>query len=148
MHRLVIVLGLLTLSLVAAPRSLPAQSNEQAVETAKEGAREWLALFEDEKHEETWSEASSFFKSRIGKKQWVTRIKQTKKRWPVLDSLRSRSVVASRYTTSLPKAPDGEYVVVQYRATYADEEFIETMTMKKEGEAWRVAGYVTKPASR
>jgi len=145
MHRLVVVLGLLTLGLVAAPRSLPAQSNEQAVEAAREAAQEWLALFGDEKYEETWSEASSFFKSKIGKEQWVMRIKQTKTRRPVLDSLRSRSEVAARYTTSLPNAPDGEYVVVQYRATYADQEFIETMTLTKEGEDWRVAGYVTKP---
>ncbi len=145
MHRLVVVLGLLTLGLFAVPHSLPAQSNEQAVEAAREAAQEWLALFDGEQYEETWAEASSFFKSKIGKEQWVMRIKQTKTRRPVLDSLRSRSEVAARYTTSLPKAPDGEYVVVQYRATYADEEFIETMTLKKEGGDWRVAGYVTKP---
>jgi len=148
MHRVLLAIGFLTLGLVVAPRSLPAQSNEEAVEAATEAAQEWLALFDAEKYEATWSEASTFFQSKIGKEQWVMRIEQTKTRQPVLDSLRSRSRVAARYTTSLPNAPDGEYVVVQYRATYAEEEFIETMTLTKEEEDWRVAGYVTKPPGR
>ena len=133
---------------LALPGPLLAQSNEQAVEAATEAAQEWLALFDAEKYEATWSTASSFFQSKIGKEQWVTRIEQTKKRQPVLDSLRSRSQVAARYTTSLPNAPDGEYVMIQYRATYGDEEFIETMTLTKDGDDWRVAGYFTKPPDR
>lgn len=140
--------GTLVGLLLAIPDPLSAQSNEEAVETAKQVAQEWLALFDDENYEKTWAEASSFFKSKIGKEQWAMRIQQTKKRRPVLDSLQSRSLVAARHTTSLPNAPDGQYVVVQYRATYAQEEWIETVTLKKDPDAWRVAGYVTKPSGR
>lgn len=143
--RTAFVVGLLV-GFIAGPSPLHAQSNEAAVKTARNVAQEWLALFDEETYEETWKEASSFFKSKIGKEQWAMRIEQTKTRRPVLDSLQSRSEVAARYTTSLPKAPDGEYVVVQYRATYADEEWIETVTLKKDPDAWRVAGYVTKPS--
>lgn len=146
--RSTLCVGVLVGLILAMPASLPAQSNEQVVEAAREAAQEWLSFFDDEKYETTWAEASSFFKSKVGKEQWVLRIKQTKKRQPVLDSLRSRSEIAARYTTTLPKAPDGEYVVVQYRATYADEEFIETVTLTKDGEDWRVAGYFTKPSGQ
>lgn len=93
----------------------------------------------------TWEQASPFFQSKIGAEQWATRIKQTKKRRPVLDSLQSRSVATAQYTESLPNAPTGKYVVIQYEATYADEQWIETVTLKKEDETWKVAGYVTNP---
>ncbi|MCS3857381.1 hypothetical protein [Salinibacter ruber] len=44
--------GLLALFLIA-PRSLPAQSNEQAVEAAKEAAQEWFVLLDADKYEAT-----------------------------------------------------------------------------------------------
>jgi hypothetical protein len=139
--------GLLALLLIA-PRSLPAQSNEEAVDAAKQAAQEWLALFDAQELKATWENASPYFKSQISAEQWVARIEQTRTRQPVLDSLRSRSLVAARYTTSLPKAPDGEYVVVQYEGTYADESWAETVTLKKDPDGWRVAGYFMKPAGQ
>ena len=146
--RTVLLVGLLLGLAVAPPQSLHAQSNEEAVEKAKKEAQEWLALFDARKLKATWEEASTFFKSKISAEQWVARIKQTRTRRPVLDSLRSRSLVAARYTTSLPKAPDGEYVVVQYKGTYADEAWAETVTLKKDPDGWRVAGYFMKPANQ
>jgi hypothetical protein len=146
--RTVLFVGLL-LGLVLAPsQSAQAQSNEEAVEVAKQAAQEWLDLFDARELEATWEEASSYFKSQISAEQWVARIKQTRTRQPVLDSLRSRSLVAARYTTSLPKAPDGEYVVVQYEGTYADESWAETVTLKKDPDGWRVAGYFMKPTGQ
>jgi hypothetical protein len=143
--RTAFLFGLLAAFIAAPPASSHAQSNEVAVDTAKQAAQEWLVLFEDEKYEATWAEASAYFKSKIGEEQWVARIQQMKTRRPVLDSLRSRSLVAARYTTSLPRAPNGEYVVVQYKAMYADEPWVETVTLKKDPDGWRVAGYLTRP---
>lgn len=141
-------IGILIGLILAAPSSIQAQTNEEAVETAKQVAQEWLTLFDAEKYDSTWVEASSFFKSKISKEQWAMRIEQSRKRRPVLDSLTSRSLVAARHTTSLPKAPDGEYVVVQYEATYADERWAETVTLKKDPDGWRVAGYFMKPTGQ
>ena len=146
--RFVIAFSLLAGLAMAAPSSLSAQSNEQAVTDAKKAAQEWLTLFDDEKYKATWENASSFFQSKIGAEQWAARIKQSKKRRPALDSLQSRSLAAARYTESLPQAPDGQYVVIQYRATYADEKWVDTVTLKKESAEWKVAGYVTKPAGQ
>jgi FKBP-type peptidyl-prolyl cis-trans isomerase len=146
--RTVLFVGLL-LGLVLAPsQSAQAQSNEEAVEAAKQEAQEWLDLFDARELKATWEEASSYFKSQISAEQWVARIRQTREQQPVLDSLRSRSLVTARYTTSLPKAPDGEYVVVQYEGTYADESWAETVTLKKDPDGWRVAGYFMKPTGQ
>ena len=146
--RTVLFAGLLFGLVLAPSQSVQAQSNEQAVDAAKQAAQEWLALFDAQELKATWENASPYFKSQISAEQWVARIKQTRTRQPVLDSLRSRSLVAARYTTSLPKAPDGEYVVVQYEGTYADESWAETVTLKKDPDGWRVAGYFMKPAGQ
>ena len=146
--RTALLFGLVVGFVIATPQSLYAQSNEQAVTTAKQEAQEWLALFDKSNFQATWKEASAFFKSKISAEQWGTRIEQMRTRRPVLDSLRSRSLVAARYTSSLPKAPDGEYVVVQYKGTYADEEWAETVTLKKDPDGWRGAGYFVKPTSQ
>lgn len=146
--RFSLFIGVLLGLILAGPNSIQAQTNEEAVERAKQISQEWLTLFDAEKYDSTWVEASSYFKSKISKEQWAMQIQQTRMQRPVLDSLRSRSLVAARYTTSLPKAPDGEYVVVQYEATYADEQWVETVTLKKDPDAWRVAGYFTKPTGQ
>ena len=106
----------LSVALLAVPSPLRAQSNEDAVAAAKQAAQEWLALYDAGRYDSTRAEASAFFKSKVSAEQWNARIRQGRTQYPVLDSLRSRSLVAARATTSLPKAPDGEYVVVQYKA--------------------------------
>lgn len=133
--------GLLALVLVV-PRPLSAQSNEQAVDAAKEAAQEWFALLDADKYEATWEEGATLIKSKVTAEQWATQIRQAHMS---LDSLRPRSHVAARYTTSLPNAPEGEYVIAQYEATYGEENTIETISLKKDDGNWRVAGYFIKP---
>jgi len=136
--------GLLALLLIA-PRSLPAQSNEQAVEAAKEAAQEWLVLLDADDYEATWEEAATLFKSKVTAEQWAAQVRQAHSS---LDSLRSRSLAAARYTTSLPNVPEGEYVVAQYKSIYGEKETVETMYVKKDDGTWRVAGYFVKPAGQ
>ena len=50
------------------------------------------------------------------------------------------------YATSLPGAPDGEYVVIQYKTSFVNKkDAIETITpmLDKDGK-WRVSGYYIK----
>lgn len=138
------LIGLFVL-LFAATASGPAlaQSNEQAVEAAKQAAQEWLALLDADKYEPTWAEASSLFKSKLTAEQWEARVKQAHS---TLDSLQSRSLVSARYTTSFPNVPEGEYVAAQYRSLYGDKETVETVILKKDQDEWRMAGYFVKPA--
>lgn len=129
----------------AAPLPLHAQSNEQAVSAAKEAAQEWLALLDADEYEATWEDAASFFKSKLSAEQWRQRIEQAH---ASLGELQSRSLVAARHTTSVPNAPEGEYVISQYRATYSDKETVETVSLKKEQDTWRIAGYFIRPANQ
>ena len=48
--------------------------------------------------------------------------------------------------TSLPGAPDGEYVVIQFDTSFTNKKVaVETVTpMKDEDGIWRVSGYYVK----
>jgi hypothetical protein len=55
-------------------------------------------------------------------------------------------VISTTYATELPGAPDGEYVVIQFAASFkAKKSAVETVTpMKDEDGSWRVSGYYIK----
>lgn len=63
-----------------------------------------------------------------------------------LGKLLSRNVLNKAYKSSLPGAPDGEYVVIQFETSFENKKAaVETVTpmMDKDG-IWRVSGYYIK----
>jgi hypothetical protein len=63
-----------------------------------------------------------------------------------LGKVLKRTIKSSQYATSLPGAPDGEYVVIQYETSFANKKSaVETITpmLDKDGK-WRVSGYYIK----
>jgi hypothetical protein len=60
-----------------------------------------------------------------------------------LGAVKSRSKASATYTKTLPGAPDGEYVVLQFNSSYHNKaEALETVvvTLDTDGQ-WRVGGY-------
>ena len=58
----------------------------------------------------------------------------------------SRVVKSKQYTTSVPGAPDGQYVVIQFTTSFKNKgSATETVTpmLDKDG-SWRVSGYFIK----
>ncbi|MBM4320898.1 MAG: DUF4019 domain-containing protein, partial [Deltaproteobacteria bacterium] len=52
---------------------------------------------------------------------------------------------SARYQTSLPGAPDGEYVVIQFESSFENKRSaIETITPMLDSGKWRVSGYFIK----
>lgn len=63
-----------------------------------------------------------------------------------LGKLISRNVQMKIYKTVMPGAPDGEYVIIQFKTSFENKKTaIETITpmMDKNGK-WRVSGYFIK----
>ena len=64
-----------------------------------------------------------------------------------LGPLLSRAPQGREYTTSLPNAPEGEYVVITYGSSYTQlENAVETLVMvlNPAGD-WKPAGYYVRP---
>ncbi len=116
------------------------QENEKAAIAV---AEKWLGLVDEGKYAESWTEAAGYFKNAVTQDQWAQSLKAVRN---PLGKTISREVKDKTYSTSLPGAPDGEYVVIQFETSFANKRSaIETITpmLEKDGK-WRVSGYFIK----
>ena len=112
-------------------------------EAAKKSATAWLALVDGAKYGESWDEAASMFKSAVTRTTWEGAMRGVRE---PLGAMKSRTLKSATYATSLPGAPDGEYVVIQFDTVFANKaQAVETITpmLDKDGQ-WRVSGYYIK----
>jgi len=106
-------------------------------------AQAWLALVDEGKYEESWQEASSLFKRSVTVEQWMAAVKGARE---TLGQKINREFTSSEQHTSLPNAPDGNYVVIFFKTSFdKKKEGIETITpmLDKDGK-WRVSGYYVR----
>jgi hypothetical protein len=121
--------------------ALASNSKEEAA--AIFAAKKWLALVDAEKYAESWKEADEYFRHTVQPQLWVESMKALREPF---GKLISRTVNAKIYKTALPGAPNGEYVVIQFKTSFENlKTAVETATlmMGKDG-VWRVAGYYVK----
>jgi len=83
------------------------------------------------------------FKAHVSREQWQSMLYATR---DPLGKMLSRKLKSATYTKTLPGAPDGEYVVIQYESSFEHKQSaVETVTpmLDKDGK-WRVSGYFIK----
>jgi len=110
---------------------------------AQAAAVRWLALIDAGQYSESWNRSASLFPAALPNEQWDRAMQSIRSR---LGATRSRSVKTQQYTKTLPGAPDGEYVVIQFQTDFANMSgATETVTpMKDKDGAWKVSGYFIK----
>jgi len=103
----------------------------------------WLKLLDGGKYDDCWAQMAGFAKNAAPQATFVSSMKAFR---DPLGALDSRKVQSKQYATSLPGAPDGEYVVIQYETSFAKKKSaIETVTPMKDADGtWRVSGYYIK----
>ena len=110
---------------------------------AKQSAEAWLALVDSGKYANSWDEAAQLFKAALTKDQWESALRTVR---DPLGKLGTRNLKSANYTKTLPGAPDGEYVVMQYETSFANKgSAVETIVpmLDKDGK-WRISGYFIK----
>jgi Protein of unknown function (DUF4019) len=122
-----------------------AQDETAKREAAEKAAQSWLALTDHGDYGQSWEDAASLFKSKVSKTDWENALKQVR---APLGAPGNRTLTGSMYQTDLPNAPKGEYVVIQYKTSFAGSgPVIETITpMLDNDRKWRVSGYFLKPS--
>jgi hypothetical protein len=133
----------LILAILMVPSLLAfAQENEKK-EAAETVANSWLKVVDSGAYAQSWEETASGFKAAVTRPQWEQAMRANR---APLGAVQSRKLLSATYTTQLPGAPDGEYVVLQYDTSFEHKKAaIETVTptMDKGGK-WRVSGYYIK----
>ena len=121
--------------------TMPAQA--QASPAAIRSAEQWLRLVDAGDFAHSWQQAGTTFRSAVSSERWQQASSSVRS---PLGQVRSRTLKSSQATTSLPGAPDGQYVVMQFEASFDNKATaIETVTTTLESDgSWRVIGYFIK----
>ena len=123
--------------------SLACSSSTPSTEPAKAAASAWLNLVDAADSRSSWEQASVNFKSAVSSAQWSQALSGV--RGP-LGALRQREQKTAQFTKTLPGAPDGQYVVLQYQSSFQSKAAAtETVTVVLDPDgSWRVVGYFIK----
>ncbi len=113
------------------------------VPESRQAAERWLSLVDGGLAAESWKSASAYFQATIPQERWLRAIGSI--RTPYGSEL-SRKAVKADYTRTVPGAPEGDYMVLQFATTFSGRsDAVETVTtvFDKDGQ-WRVAAYAIK----
>lgn len=113
-------------------------------QAAQDTADAWLALIDSMDYAASWEQASAALRQQVTQTQWEQTLRSV---LGPLGPLLSRAPQGREYTTTLPNAPKGEYVVITYGSSYTQlENAVETLVMvlNPAGD-WKPAGYYVRP---
>ncbi|MFB0507349.1 MAG: DUF4019 domain-containing protein [Thermodesulfobacteriota bacterium] len=129
---------ILFVSMLVFPQAVIA--GQCAEEAALKASQAWLSLVDQGDYVKSWEEAAACFRMAATLEQWQRSMMAFRN---PLGKVVSRKLKSKHYTKTLPGAPDGEYVVMQYETSFENKKSaIETITpmLDKDGR-WRVSGY-------
>ncbi len=123
--------------------SAPPQAVDAATGAAAAVAQAWLAGIDAGNYAQSWRDASALFRGAITQEAWVTSLTGLRK---PLGGLVTRTLKRSQSAASLPGAPDGKYVVMQFDSSFTEmKEAVETVTFQLDTDGkWRDCGYFVR----
>ena len=125
-----------TVAYLIVPRGI---TNSAAVEPAQS----WLRDIDNGNYAQSWTNAAAYFQQAITSEKLAESLQQARK---PLGPLVSRKIKSAQELASLPGAPDGRYIVMQFETSFTNKKSaVETVTFMQEKDGqWRAAGYYIK----
>jgi len=109
------------------------------VEQAKPASVEFLELIDDGKYAESWESSASLMRDKVAKNDWVDKLNKARN---LSGGLVQRIQKSASYATEVEDSPEGEYIMLIYESDFQRaEEVSEYVTVMREGDVWKVAGY-------
>ena len=115
----------------------------EAIFKAEEVAQRWLVIVDSGEYSQSWEQSAASFQTKVPKSNWESSILVARS---AIGPLKARTLKSVTFTKSLPGAPDGEYVVIQYDSQFANKaSAIETaVPMREKDGSWKISGYFIK----
>jgi hypothetical protein len=147
---IVAVLGIVIIGVVGCASQSHPEAERNAIDSAQshpeternviDSAQAWFELVDNQQYLESWEHTTEFFKSTTSRQKWQEFASTLRK---VVGKVLSRELLFQENTTSIPGAPDGEYVVMSYKTSFENRgPAIETITsLLDQDNTWRVSGY-------
>ena len=131
MKKLILILSIYFSSFVWA--------NESVGVTA---AKEWLRIVDSGEYAKSWEKSDSFFKSQLTQEKWAVALKEVRS---PLGAVVSRIELGAKEYSTLPGAPDGQYLVIQFQTDFQNKKTsTEILTLSKSSGDWLPIGYFIK----
>ena len=110
---------------------------------ALNSAEKWLELLNSAKFADSWEAASPYFHKQVSEGDWVKQITYI---YNNMGKVKSRKLISSNYTKSLPRAPEGEYFILRFATSFEKKpNSVETiLIMQTSDGTWKTAGYFIK----
>ena len=124
------------------PVGVPNKSAD-AEQKAVAVAEPWLALVDRKEYSKAWETSAERLKKAVTRRDFVKSIGDWRKQF---GRVTSRQLESKKYATTLPHAPDGPYVVLQYKTSFANNKaIVETVELiLGKDRKWRVSNYDTE----
>ncbi len=115
-------------------------ADAEAEQAAISVAGAWLNLVDQGRYSDSWQQAASLFQAAVNKEQWATSLQAIRQS---LGKVISRKLDKKRYTHTLPGAPDGQYVVIEFFTVFEKKKnAVETVTPMLDSDGqWKISGY-------
>ncbi|MEP7207825.1 MAG: DUF4019 domain-containing protein [Casimicrobiaceae bacterium] len=103
-------------------------------------ARTWLGHADRLDGNATWKLAGAKFRNALTAEAWTKALRDTRS---PLGATQQRAAVSTRFESTFPNVPAGDYALVQFRTAFERRsEGHETVTLEREADGtWRVIGY-------
>lgn len=110
---------------------------------AMRAAEDWLRVVDAGSYGESWERSAAFVRETIPRTRWEVGVQRVRE---ALGPMLHRKLRSATYTTLLPGAPAGEYVVIEFGTRFANRPLaVETVTPIREKDGtWKVSGYYVK----
>jgi hypothetical protein len=118
-------------------------AQEPSTKAAQMSVEAWLSLIDNQSYAASWDAAASLFRNAITQEEWQASVQKAR---AALGQVKSRTLKSAMATTTLPGAPDGEYMVFQFNTSLEQKSAaVETVTAIREKDGtWHVGGYFIK----
>ncbi len=109
---------------------------------AQRQALGFLGYLDQGRFADSYAYTSMLIRTQLDRDAFSTQIQKTRVN---TGALQSRELIDSAYSTTVPGAPEGQYVILHYHASFANrQDAVETVTLAFAKGYWRVAGYYIK----
>jgi Protein of unknown function (DUF4019) len=123
----------------AEPAADPHFAEEQAGERQALG---FLGYLDHGRYADSYAYTGMLIRAKLDRDAFAKQIEKTR---AGTGALLARELMDASFTTTVPGAPEGEYVVLHYGASFADrQEAVETVILSFAKGYWRVNGYNIK----
>ncbi|HEV2274291.1 MAG TPA: DUF4019 domain-containing protein [Acidobacteriaceae bacterium] len=109
---------------------------------AQRQALGFLQYLDQGRYPDSYAYTSRLIRAKLSQAQFGQEVQKAR---ASLGAKQTRKLLNASYATSLPDAPSGQYVVLQYNTDFANKSnAVETLTLSFENGYWWVAGWYVR----